>query len=248
MQVENPIFKQFTFSITSQYFPLTYEQIITSMEGEPPEKCNFKLVFDLKPEDLRWTGLCRCTGRSVPMCRPCRNGASTRTDWEINSLIRDIKERFQWRFLNMINDIKTFFSACKGFTNFLSSSFVLNRCFQVQKKSNILSLDLGRIFERIMIKYEGNSLSQAGKRCWLRRSEIYQHVRMPTSSGSIFPDFADSSIRGKLLALSMSMKMLFQLVSLHHLYENCRGKMHLMQNIAQYICRLFVAKQMQKCM
>ena len=248
MQVEIPILKQCTFSITSQYFPLTYKEIITSMEGEQPEKCNFVLIFDLKPIDFRSTGLCRCTGRSLPVCKPCKNGTSTRSDWEVNTLIRDTRERLQYMFLNMTNDIKTFFSACKGFTNFLSSSFVLNRCFQVQKKSNILSLDLGRIFERIMIKYEGNSLSQAGKRCWLRRSEIYQHVRMLTSSGSIFPDFADSSIRGKLLALSMSMKMLFRLVSLHHLYGNCRGQMHLMQNIAQHICRLFIAKQMQKCM
>jgi len=252
MQVEKPNLKQITFCITSNAFPITYGQIITSMEGESPEKCNFGLGFDLKPGDFYSTGLCRCTGRSVPKCKPCQNGRSRRTDREVNDMIRNIQERSQWRFSIMIDEIKTFFSACKGFTNFLSSSFVLinlrNKCFQVQKNSNILSLDLGRIFERIMIKYEGNSLSKAGKRCGLSESGIYQHVKMPTSPGSIFPDFADIYIRVKLLASSMSIKMLFRLVSLHHLNKNHRGQMFFMNKIAEFIFRKFIRKQMRKCM
>ena len=104
-------------------------------------------------------------------------------------------------------------------------------------------------FEKYVRKYQGNSLSQSGKRCELGDdiSGIYRHVRMPTSFENIFPDFADISIRGKLLALSMSMKMLFRLVSLHHLHKNRRGQMHLMREIAQYICRMFFRKQMRKC-
>jgi hypothetical protein len=70
---------------------------------------------------------------------------------------------------------------------------------------------------------------------------------MPTSSGNIFPDFADISIRDKLLALSMSMKMLFRLAPLHHLHNNDKKQMLLMQKIAQYICRMFFSQQMLKC-
>jgi hypothetical protein len=249
MEAQNPIFKQITFRIVSDSFPITCAIIISAMDGEPPEKCNFELRFDLNPRDFYSTGRCRCTGRSVPQCKPCRNGHSFRTDREVNVIIRNIQDRSQCRFSLMIGAIRTFFSACKGFTNFLSSSFVLinlrNKCFQVQKKSNILSLDIGRIFER-MIQYEGNSLSQAGKRCGLSESTIYQHVKMPTSPGSIFPDLADISIRVKLLALSLSMKMLFRLVSLHHLKYDRGCQMFFMNKIAEFIFRMFIRKQMLK--
>jgi hypothetical protein len=220
MEAKNPNLKQITFCIASNSFPITCEIIISAMDGEPPEKCNFELQFDLNPRDFYSTGRCRCTGRSRPRCKPCQNGHSLRTDREVNVMIRNIQDRSQRRFSLMIGDIRTFFSACKGFT---------------------------RIFER-MIQYEGNSLSQAGKRCGLSESGIYQHVKMPTSPGSIFPDLADISIRVKLLALSLSMKMLFRLVSLHHLNKNHRGQMFFMNKIAEFIFRKLIRKQMRKCM
>ena len=248
--------EQITFHITGRYFTISRSQMIASMSGKSPENCDFQLVVTLDPEDFRWTGECKCPqSRTIPKCGPCQRGRSMRTLSAANAIVRDITTTFRARFLEIQDDVKTFFSTCKGFTNFLSSSFVLtnlrNMFFQRQRQKNcsILSLDTERTyFERIMTKYERNSLLQAGQRCGLRQSEIYQHVRMPTSSGSIFPDFADSSIRGNLLGLSMSMKMLFRLVSLHHLNGNCRHQMHLMQNIAQYICRIFIRKQMGKCM
>jgi hypothetical protein len=70
---------------------------------------------------------------------------------------------------------------------------------------------------------------------------------MPISSGRIFPDFADISIRNQLLALSMSMGMLFRLVPLSHLNKSHRNQTRLIQCIAKYISRIFIKKQMLKC-
>ena len=240
-------------SVTSGIFPIKHANIIESMEGKELDKCDVKLVFTLDQNDFVSTGRCRCTGRSRPRCNSCQNSGSWRTKSEAHSIMRDIEQRGQRRFQEMLNDIKKFFLACKDFTNFLSSSILLinlqNRYLQGRKKSNTLSFDLESTFEKYVRKYQWNSLSQSGKRCELGDdiSGIYRHVRMPTSFENIFPDFADISIRGKLLALSMSMKMLFRLVSLHHLHKNRRGQMHLMREIAQYICRMFFRKQMRKC-
>jgi hypothetical protein len=223
------------------------------MDGKYPEECVVNLVFTINRSDLKWTGLCKCTGRSMPKCRPCQYGRSYRTESEIDSIIRDVEQRVKNNFQEKLDDIKKFFLACKDFTKFLSSSILLinlqNRYLQGRKKSNTLSFDLESTFEKYMRKYQGNSLSQSGKKCGLGDdiSVIYRHVRMPISSGNIFPDFADISIRDKLLALSMSMKMLFRLAPLHHLHNNDKKQMLLMQKIAQYICRMFFSQQMLKC-
>ena len=234
--------------------PITHSNILDSMKGKNPEECVVNLIIALNRSDLKWTDLCKCTGRSIPKCKPCQNGRSTRTESEIDSIIRDVEQRVRKNFQEKLDDIKKFFLACKGFTNFLSSSILLinlqNMYFQ-GRKSNTLSFDLESTFEKYVRKYQGNSLSQSGKRCGCGLGDdisgIYRHVRMPTSSGSIFPDFAEISIRGELLALSMSMKVLFRLAPLHHLHNNVKKQMHLMREIAQYICRMFFRKQMRKC-
>jgi hypothetical protein len=152
----------------------------------------------------------------------------------------------------MLDDIKKLFLECRSFANFLSSSIVViklqSRCFQ-GRKSISLSFNLENIFGRIMRASERNSLSKAWERCGLGDdiSGIFRYVRMPISSGSIFPDFADIYIRGELLALSMSMDMFFRLVPLSHLNKSHRNQMLLMQCIAKYICRIFIKKQMLKC-
>jgi hypothetical protein len=236
-------------TFTSAAFLITHKGVIKSMKEQPPEKCEYIILFDLDRESYRHNGKCRCTNRSFPRCKSCQSGNSFRTNKEINDIIQDIKETVSKKFWSMIDDIKAFFSACKGFANLLSSSYVVmnlrNKYFQVQKNSNIFSLDLGRIFES-MIQYEGNSLSKAVEKCGLSKADIVQHVKMPTYSRSIFPDFADNFIRDKLLALSLSMKMLFRLVSLHHLNKNHRGQMFFMNKIAEFIFRMFIRKQMLK--
>ncbi len=240
-----------TFRHTGRDFTVSHSELIKSMDGRSPENCEFRLEVSINPEDLRWTGKCKCPWlMTYPPCKQCQRGRSYRTLQAAEAMSIDLTKTFQARFLEIKGDVTTFFSVCKGFTVFLSSSFVLtnlqNMCFQRQKSCTVVSLDLGVIFERIMKKYKSNMLLEAGQRCYLDNSKILHHLRMPTSSGSIFPDFANISIRSNLLGLSMSIKMLFRLVSLHHLNRNERHQMHLMQNIAQHIFRMFIRKQMQK--
>lgn len=230
---------------------LKYSEVINSMLGLNPWDCDITIEFDLRVEDYLSTGECKCPwSRTNPPCKPCQRGRSFRTRPEAEAIIRCIKERSTQAFQTMLDNIKQLFLNCRRFAFFFQSSIVVinlqNRYFQGQKIS--LSFDLGRIFERIMTSYERNSLLQAGQRCELSQSGIYQHVRMPISSRSIFPDFADISIRNELLALSMSMKMLCRLVPLHRLHENVRIQMQFMRYIAQHICRMFIRKQMLKCM
>ena len=226
--------------------------IINSLIGRNPNDCMFKLVFEFDRERFRWTGLCRCTGRNTrPSCKPCQNGASRRTDVEIKLFVEDIKKNVQRRFDAMLKDVKVFFSTCKDFSIFLSPSsmVLLNLKGEIgPRKTKVLSSDLETNLENFMRKYQGNQLSRAGgKICLGDISQIIQHVRMPTSSGSICPNFADISIRGELLALSMSMKMLCRFASLCHLYDNRDRQMRLIRQIANYICRMyFFRRQIRK--
>ena len=241
--------------INRTYYYISHSNIFASMQGRDPEECDFILEFAFDRRALRWTGRCRCTGRSVPQCRSCKNGNSVRTELEIDSIISDVQQRVQMNLRVKLDDIKTFYLACKDFTKFFSSSILLiflqNRYLLVRRKINTLSFDLESTLKKYMIKYEGNLILKFGKRCELRddasESGIYQHVRMPTSSGNIFfPDFADISIRGKLLALSMSMKIIYRIFSLCHLRDDSKKRIYLMRQFEQCIFGMFFRQQMRK--
>ena len=243
----------FKCTCTSQNFQISHATILESMRGKYLEECDVNLVFAFNRSDLKWTGLCKCTGRrTIPKCNPCQNGRSYRTESEINSIISDVEQRVQRKFQEKLDDIKKFFLACKDFTKFLSSSILLinlqNRYLLGQTKIHTLSFDIESIFKKYMRMYERNSLSQSGKRCGLRDdlSKIFQHVRMPISSRNIFPDFADISIHGKLLALSMSMKIIYKIFSLCHLPDNSQKRFSLMRQFGQCIFGMFFRQQMRK--
>jgi hypothetical protein len=227
------------------------------MQGRDPEECEFNVEFAFERLDLAWTGCCRCPPRRTkPPCRACQNGHSYRTEWEIDCVIRETTQRVQRNFANNLDDIKTFCLACKDFTKFFSSSILLiflqKRYFPGEKKMHTLSFDLESTLKKYMIMYERNSILKFGKRCWLRddasESGIYRHVRMPTFSGNIFfPDFPDISIRGELLALSMSLRIIYRFFSLCHLSEQSKKKTYLMRKFEQCIFGMFFRKQMRKC-
>jgi hypothetical protein len=172
---------------------------------------------------------------------------------EAQDITRRIEHRAQANLSRMLVDIEELFCSFGSFANFLSSSFLVirlqSRCCEGQRKSLSVSFDTLSIFKRIMRECKKNSLSEAWVRCELGNdiSEIFRYARMPISSGSIFPDFADISIRNQLLALSMSMGMLFRLVPLSHLNKSHRNQTRLIQCIAKYISRIFIKKQMLKC-
>jgi hypothetical protein len=223
------------------------------MQGKYPEECDFIIEFAFDRQALEWTGSCRCPARRTkPPCRSCQNGNSRRNDNQIDSLIRDVQQTVQRNFDEYLGHIKTFYLACNDFTKFLSSSILLinlqNRYLLGPTKMHSLSFDIESIFEKYMRKYERNSLSQSGKRCGLRDdlSKIFQHVRMPISSRNIFPDFADISIHGKLLALSMSMKIIYKLFSLCHLPDESINRIFLMRQFGQCIFGMFFRQQMRK--
>jgi hypothetical protein len=227
------------------------------MQGRVPEDCEFKMEFAFERRALQWTGCCRCPPkRTKPPCRPCQNGHSYRTEWEIDSLIRETTQRVERNFQRNLDDIKTFYLACKDFTKFFSSSILLiflqNTYLLVRRKINTLSFDLESTLKKYMIMYKENSILKFGKRCGLRddasESGIYRHVRMPTFSGNIFfPDFPNISIRGELLAFSMSLKIIYKFFSLCHLSDKSKKKTHLMRKFEQCIFGMFFRKQMRKC-
>jgi len=241
------------FLCTKTDYFIYHSDIIASMQGKYPEECDFILEFVFNRRELAWTGNCKCPARPTkPLCRSCQNGNSRRNDNQIDSLIRDVQQTVQRNFDEYLGHIKTFYLACKDFTKFLSSSILLinlqNRYLLGQTKMHTLSFDLESIFEKYMRKYERNSLSQSGKRCGLRDdlSRIYRHVRMPISSRNIFPDFADISIHGKLLALSMSMKIIYKIFSLCHLPDNSQKRFSLIRQFGQCIFGMFFRQQMRK--
>jgi hypothetical protein len=217
-----------------------YLEIIKSMRGRCPLDCRFVLVFNIERSKFRWTGRCKCTGRSVPKCRPCQFGTSFRNDAQIDSLVDKIKKDAQKSFDVKIQNINTFFLACKDFAIFLSSSSMVLVKIQGDifgRKNKALSFDLESNLKNYMIDITNkrNPLSQAGKNVGFELcSDIFPYVRMPTSSGSICPDFANNPIRIELLTLSISIKVLFRFASLTHLNNNHYIQKTLMRQIAKY--------------
>lgn len=236
-------------------FLLSYAQIFALLGGNHPGDCDVKIVYDLEANHFIPTGLCRCPARrTVPPCKQCQHGRSFRSKSEAENIIREIRRINEANLPSMLVNINNLFLAFGSFANFLSSSFfairLQSRCCEGQRKSLTLCFDFKSIFRRIMRDCERNSLSLAWKRCDLGSdiSEIFRYVRMPISSGSIFPDFADISIRNQLLTLSLSMSMFFRMLPLVHLNHSVRNQMCYMQCFAKYICCAFIRKQqMQKC-
>lgn len=229
-----------------------YLEIIKSMRGRCPFDYRFVLVFNIERSKFRWTGLCKCTGRSVPKCRPCQFGTSFRNDAQIDSLVDKIKKDAQKSFDVKIKNINTFFLECKEFSIFLSSSSMVLVKLQGDifgRKNKALSFDLESNLKNYMIDitHKRNPLSQAGKNVGFELcSDIFPHVRMPTSSGSICPDFANNPIRIELLTLSISMKVLFRFASLFHLNNDYERQGKMIRMIAKYsLCKSF-RRQMQK--
>jgi hypothetical protein len=236
-------------------FFIDCSKIIQSMDGHHLDNCYFEIVFELDPKHFLSTGLCRCPARRTnPPCKQCQSGKSFRTKHEAENIVGNIKNRANADLPRMLDDIKRLFLAFGSFANFLSSSFLAirlqSRCVEGQKKSLALSFDLKSIFRRLMKSCERNSLSEAWVRCELGSdiTEILRYAKIPISSGSIFTDFADISMRNQLLALSMSMGMLFRMVPLWHLNESHRNQTLLIQCIAKNISGAFIRKQQKlKC-
>jgi hypothetical protein len=231
-------------------FSLTHTEIIRCMQGDYPENCVFEIVFELDPKHFRSTGLCRCPARrTVPACKQCQFGRSWRSMFEAEDIVRNIKSRANSDLPRMLDDIKRLFRAFGSFANFLSSSFLAirlqSRCVGGQKKSLALSFDLKSIFRRLVRACEGNSLSEAWVKCDLGSdiSDIFKYAKMPISSGSIFTDLANISIRNQLFALSMSMRMVFRMVPLRHLNKNHRNQTLIINCIAKYISGAFIRER-----
>jgi hypothetical protein len=154
--------------------------------------------------------------------------------------------------IKKLNISKLFFLACKDFKIFLSSSSMVLVKLQGDifgRKNKALSFDLESNLKNYMIyiTHKRNPLSQAGKNVGFELcSDIFPHVRMPTSSGSICPDFANNPIRIELLTLSISMKVLFRFASLCHLNNDYERQGKMIRMIAKYsLCKSF-KRQMQK--
>jgi hypothetical protein len=245
----------FTYDDVIEKFSSNRGDVIQYAHEKPYElQLYVKLEFVINPGKYRDTGRCRCTGRSRPSCRACQRGTSIRSDYEINSIITDIKQRVKSRLETRIENINGFFFICKGVTSFLSWSILLinlqRGTFRKTKTESFLYLqsavDLKSILQKYIKKYERNPLSKLARICGLKNddSEISRHVKMPTYSGSICPDLQTISIRSELLVLSISMKMLFKIFSPCHQ----KNKMYLFQQFAQYIFNTSFRRHMQKIM
>jgi hypothetical protein len=227
----------------------TYWKIIELMRGKCPDDCLFKLVFEIDRSKLKSTDLCRCTARTVPKCQPCHYGRSSRTESQIDSLVRDMQQSAQYFFDKRVKNVKTFLSNCNNFPIFLSSSvFLVNLQGSIfGRKPEALSLDFKSILKNYTIKFRRNSLSIMGRTIGLWNcDDMFPYVRMLPSFKGICPDFANNPIRIELLTLSISMKVLFRVASLCHLNNNLDIQTTLMRQIAQYsLSRSFRRQIMQ---
>ena len=225
---------------------LDHFRILNSLKGYDPREC----IFEIRVPKLN-------------QLMKSQKGRGPMTEWEAKLYHNQLEEEGNKKLQQLVGDIVNLYLAISssGIAKFLQSSIVVINlaipllCFQGQKMK---FFDLESNFYRTMICSKGISILTAGRQCRLNDEEygIYPLVKIPISSRSIFPNFADKAIRSELLTLSMSMKMFRRLVPLHYLRNNLMIQNTLHKNlmiqtqfvlcIAQYICRKFIKKQMLK--
>ena len=192
-----------------------------------------------------WCSRCRNT---QPTCRDCqrkrRNAPSLE---EIEILFKNSTQVAKLEIDKMMHNVQNFRDACKMFKDAtllknLSYLHFLRMVQSLTLKDNSHSSsfnfsDFDGFFRKCMVFYPVlEQLRNTGIKCKIYSDqELMIFVQFPNFWKRIYPKFENVSTRNEILALSMSMKILYRLVSTEYLFQSRKNRLVLEGRIAKRI-------------
>ena len=211
-----------------------------------------------------WCFRCRNT---VPGCNNCQRQGRPRISrsWEeVARLYENAKQDAKLEIATMMNNIQRFRDACK-----MSRKAVLQnlsylhflRMVRKREKEDPRDLlfpsfkfsDFDGFFKKCINVYPvSQQLKDTGMQCQINSCFLTLYVQFPNSweriytnsREIIYPEFENVSTRNELLALSMSMRTRYLLVSTDYMHQSRRNKLLMRTLIANRISSRIIARKL----
>jgi hypothetical protein len=231
-----------------------YEQILRG--NLTKSNCQFDIQIsrqDFYPPK-RYCGDCRNT---QPGCKNCQIRRRMQPSYnEITRLVENAKLNANVNIDNMFNSVKDFRDACKifGKTVFEGLSYLhflrmaLNSTLKDHRYLPLPSFnfsDFDGFFRKTAIFYPvSQHLKDTGMQCQISDEDLIGFVQFPNSRERIYPEFENVSTRNEILALSMSMRILYRLVSTNDKTQSRRNQLLSRMLIANRISSRIIARKL----
>jgi hypothetical protein len=166
---------------------------------------------------------------------------------EITKLVENAKLNANVKIDNMFKSVQDFRDACKifgkrvfeglSYLHFLrmaQNSILKDHMYLPLPSFNFFDFD--EFFKKTAIFYPvSQHLKDFGMKCKISDEDLMGFVQFPNSGERIYPKFESVSTRNKLLALSMSMRILSRFVSTKYMFQSPKNRLVLEGHIAKRI-------------
>lgn len=231
-----------------------YEQILRA----DPNFTKFEFHIRINKNDFyhpsTWCFRCRNTR---PGCKKCQRERRNARSWkQLDGLFENAKKDAKLEIDNMMNNVQKFRDACKMFgkTVFEGLSYlhflrmVQNSTLQDHRYLPLPSFnfsDFDGFFRKPAIFYPvSQQLKDTGMKCKISDKDLMGFVQFLNSRERIYPEFGNVSTRNELLALSMSMRLLYRLVSSNENTQSRRDQLLSRTLIANRISRQIIGRKL----
>jgi hypothetical protein len=230
-----------------------YEQILRADPNVT--KFEFEIVIDKSDfYPSTWCFRCRDT---EPGCKKCQRKWRNAPSWEqLDVLVEKAKQNAKLEIDNMLNNVQKFRDACKMFgkTVFEDLSYlhflrmIQNSTLKDHRYLPLSSFhfsDFDGFFRRTAIFYQvSQQLKDTGMKCEISEKDLIGFVEFQNSREMIYPKFGNVSTRNEVLALSMSMRLLYCLVSSNDKTQSRRNQLLSRTLISKRIFSRIIARKL----
>jgi len=204
------------FYVYRQWDP-PYKQILCC----DPKVTKIEFEIQIDKSDFYQSSRCFRCRNTEPGCNKCqRKRRNAPSGEQLDVMVEKAKQNAKLEIDNMLNNVQNFRDACKMFgkTVFEGLSYLhFLRMIQSStlKDHRYLPLsDFDDFFRKTANSYPvPQQLKNIGMKCNISDEDLMQFVKFPNSRERNYPEFENVSTRNELLALSMSMRLLYRLVS-----------------------------------
>jgi hypothetical protein len=202
----------------------------------------------------RYCDSCRNT---QPGCKNCQIRRRMEPSYDqITRLVENAKLNANVKIDNMFNSVKDFRDASKIFGKTVFDGLSYLHFLRMVQNSTFLDhmylpfpsfnfSDFDGFFKKTAIFYPvSQHMKDFGMKFKISDEDLIGFVQFPNSEERIYPEFENISTRNELLALSMSMRLLYRLVSPEYIFQSRKKQLLMRTLIANRISSRIIARKL----